>query len=103
MTVNFAEHAPAELARIINEGHELASHGMTHTGFSPEDLKASRLWLEQLSGNPVHGYRMARMMKVDEDAMADAGYLYESSLNPTFIPGRYNNFAKPRVPFGKTV
>lgn len=99
VTVNFAEHAPAEFARIINEGHELASHGMTHTGFRPEDLKASRLRLEELSGQPVHGYRMARMMKVDEHAMSDAGYLYESSLNPTFIPGRYNNFAKPRVPF----
>lgn len=99
VTVNFAQHAPDELARIINEGHELASHGMNHTIFKPEDLKASRLSLEQLSGKAVHGYRMARMMKVDENAMNEAGYLYESSLNPTFIPGRYNNFNKPRNPF----
>lgn len=87
------------MARIINEGHELASHGVNHTVFKPEDLLASRLRLEQLSKQPVHGYRMARMMKVDKDAVAKAGYVYESSLNPTFIPGRYNNFTKPRHPF----
>lgn len=99
VTVNFAEHAPEEVSRIINEGHELASHGMNHTVFNPEDLLESRLRLEQIIGKPVHGYRMARMMKVDEHAVSDAGYLYESSLNPTFIPGRYNNFTKPRNPF----
>ncbi len=99
VTVNFAEHAPDETARIVNEGHELASHGMNHTVFKPEDLLASRLRLEQLIKRPVLGYRMARMMKVDEHAVSDAGYLYESSLNPTFIPGRYNNLTKPRIPF----
>ena len=61
---------------------------MNHTVFKPEDLLASRLRLEQLIKRPVLGYRMARMMKVDEHAVSDAGYLYESSLNPTFIPGR---------------
>ncbi len=99
VTVNFAEHAPDETARIVNEGHELASHGMNHTVFKPEDLLASRLRLEQPIKRPVLGYRMARMMKVDEHAVSDAGYLYESSLNPTFIPGRYNNLTKPRIPF----
>lgn len=99
VTVNFAEHAADELSRIINEGHELASHGMNHTVFKQEDLLESRLRLEQMSSCPVHGYRMARMMKVDKNAVSDAGYVYESSLNPTFIPGRYNNFNKPRAPF----
>lgn len=99
VTVNFAEHAPDEFSRIINEGHELASHGMNHTTFKADDLLESRLRLEALSSHPVPGYRMARMMKVDKNAVADAGYVYESSLNPTFIPGRYNNFNKPRRPF----
>ena len=31
----------------------------------------------------------------------DAGYLYDSSLNPTFIPGRYMNLGTPRHPFMK--
>jgi hypothetical protein len=31
--------------------------------------------------------------------LAKAGYTYDSSLNPTFLPGRYNNLGKPRLPF----
>ena len=26
-----------------------------------------------------------------------AGYTYNSSINPTYLPGRYNNFDKPRT------
>ena len=39
---------------------------------------------------------MARMMPVDEEEIYKAGYLYNSSLNPTWIPGRYNNLKRPR-------
>jgi len=27
----------------------------------------------------------------------EAGYLYDASMNPTWLPGRYNNFNKPRT------
>ena len=33
------------------------------------------------------------------DLVAAAGYTYNSSLNPTWLPGRYNNFNKPRTIF----
>ena len=39
------------------------------------------------------------MMPVDKQALQAAGYRYNSSLNPTWLPGRYNHFKAPRVCF----
>jgi hypothetical protein len=41
------------------------------------------------------------MMPVDEKDVYNAGYIYNSSINPTWIPGRYNNLDKPRRMFYK--
>ena len=95
-TAVFALAMPDLIARITREGHELASHGFSHSTFSKEDLLRSRLELEVLSGQPVQGFRMARMMPVDATDIVAAGYTYNSSLNPVYLPGRYNNFFKPR-------
>lgn len=57
--------------------------------------------LEELTGQPVNGFRMARMMPVEEEEIHKAGYLYNSSLNPTCIPGRYNHLGQPRTYFMK--
>ena len=64
----------------MKEGHELASHGIRHTGFDISDLKASRQALEKIAGHPVTGFRMPRMMKLPESAMRDAGYLYQGFI-----------------------
>lgn len=90
-TVTFAQNAKAIIQRILDEGHELASHGYYHSDFKTEHLLQSRLALEELSGTKVTGYRMARMMPVDETEIQKAGYTYNSSINPTWLPGRYNN------------
>jgi hypothetical protein len=62
-------------------------------------LHESKLELEKISGKSVTGFRMARMMPVEDSAIEDAGYLYNSSMNPIYLPGRYNNFFKPRTVF----
>lgn len=90
-TVTFAKNAPQIIKRIIEEGHELASHGYYHSDFKNEHLLQSRLALEEISGLKITGYRMARMMPVDEKEIQQAGYVYNSSINPTWLPGRYNN------------
>lgn len=95
-TAQYALHQPEVIQRIVSEGHEIASHGYFHSDFKTEHLSQSKVLLEKISGQPVTGFRMARMMPVDEQAIADAGYVYNTSLNPTWIPGRYNNLKKPR-------
>ncbi|MBY0244801.1 MAG: polysaccharide deacetylase family protein [Sphingobacteriaceae bacterium] len=98
-TVVFAQNAPQIIERINNEGHELASHGYYHSDFKVEHLASSKIELEKLSGQKIIGYRMARMMPVDENEIAKAGYTYNSSINPTYLPGRYNNFGVSRTHF----
>lgn len=98
-TANYALHKPDIIARIVNEGHEIASHGYYHSDFKTEHLKQSKQVLEDISGAEVTGFRMARMMPVDEVEINMAGYTYNSSINPTWLPGRYNNFDKPRTWF----
>jgi peptidoglycan/xylan/chitin deacetylase (PgdA/CDA1 family) len=98
-TAYFAQQQPALIRRIAHEGHEVASHGFYHAAFSPGHLKTSKDVLEAITGKSVQGFRMARMMSVAVDEITAAGYRYNSSLNPTFIPGRYNHFCAPRLPF----
>ncbi len=96
-TVVFAQNAPEVIRRIVLSGHELASHGYYHSHFEPSHLGSSKKALEELSGMEIKGYRMARMKPVDENEISKAGYLYNSSVNPTWLPGRYNNLSKPRT------
>ena len=96
-TVTFANHAVDLIHRIKKENHELASHGYFHSRFQNEHLFESKRMLEKISGGTVQGFRMPRMMPVNNEAIKEAGYLYNSSLNPTYLPGRYNNLSKPRI------
>ncbi|WP_396188026.1 polysaccharide deacetylase family protein [Flavobacterium sp.] len=98
-TVVFAKEVPDLIKRIMDEGHELASHTYFHSDFKIEHLKESKEALEKLSGSKITGFRMPRMYPVDEIEIEKAGYLYNSSINPTFLPGRYNHFDKPRTYF----
>ncbi|WP_225309439.1 polysaccharide deacetylase family protein [Larkinella humicola] len=97
-TANYAFHEP-DLIRKLSATHEIASHGFYHTTFEPADLLKSRRMLESITGKPVVGFRRARMGAVDEADLREAGYRYNSSLHPTFLPGRYNHLKAPRKPF----
>ncbi|MCK8491255.1 polysaccharide deacetylase [Spirosoma sp. RP8] len=97
-TANYALHEPA-LIRQLATKHEIASHGYYHTTFEPADLLTSRLALEKLLDKPITGFRRARMGFVDPNDVRKAGYQYNSSLHPTWLPGRYNHWGEPRHPF----
>lgn len=96
-TVAFAQNAPELIQEIVNSGHEIASHNYYHSKFEIQDLKKSKEALEKQTGQNILGFRMPRMQPVDEKEIYNAGYIYNSSLNPTYLPGRYNNFSKPRT------
>ena len=100
-TLNFAERAPEVMRRIIDGGHEVAAHGVDHFHQVPEDPYLCKEGLERLYGVKVVGYRQPRMFPVDDAALGAAGYLYNSSLNPAFVPGRYMHLTTPRTLFAK--
>lgn len=98
-TVVFAQNNQDLIRQLLAEGHELASHTWFHSDFEEKHLLESRLELEKLFDTKVIGLRMPRMSPVAEDAVSEAGYFYNSSINPTYLPGRYNNFSVSRKPF----
>ena len=89
-----AERYPRVVRRIVDEGHELASHGYGHERASDlderaftEDVTRAKSLLEDLSGKPVLGYR-APSFSIGSgnlwafDVLARAGYRYSSSIFP---------------------
>jgi polysaccharide deacetylase family protein (PEP-CTERM system associated) len=89
-----AERYPNLIKRIVNEGHELASHGYSHVRVTQqqpaefrEDITKTKKLLEDLSGAEVQGYRAASYSIVASnlwalDELAEAGYQYSSSVYP---------------------
>ena len=98
-TTNFAENAPDIMQRIVSEGHEVAAHGCDHWSPKETDVAQSKQRLEELTGRIIHGYRQPRMFPVDIKRQSQLGYVYNASLNPAFIPGRYMHLTAPRTPF----
>ncbi len=94
-TANFAIQYPVEIKELSDQ-HEIASHTFYHSAFEDADLLKSKNKLEEISGKKVTGLRMPRMRKVSMEEVKKAGYEYDSSINPTYLPGRYNNFHLPR-------
>ena len=97
----FAKQAPDLVKRIIDEGHEVACHGVDHFIPKETDVRESKRILEQVAGIRTYGYRQPRMFSVSDKEIKEAGYLYNSSLNPAFIPGRYMRLSMPRTCFMK--
>jgi hypothetical protein len=97
-TAHFALHHEGLIRRVAAR-HEVASHGFYHSRFEPDDLARSRLALERVCGMPVRGYRHPRLRSLDRRLVRDAGYTYNSSENPVWLPGRYNNLRRPRVAY----
>jgi polysaccharide deacetylase family protein (PEP-CTERM system associated) len=89
-----AERFPHLVREASARGHEIASHGyahrlvykMTQREFYDDALKSRRL-IEDISGKPVTGYRSSGFSVTSAtpwffDTLAEAGYIYDSSVFP---------------------
>lgn len=101
VTGNFAKTRPDLVNRIVKEGHEVACHGVDHSEPKVTDARGSKKIVEEKAGVKVLGYRQPRMFKIDYKELKRCGYLYDSSINPAWVPGRYNHLDVPRKPFKK--
>jgi len=108
-----AERYPAVIRRIVEAGHELASHGYDHQRvftLTPEkfraDLRKARSLLEQAGGVAVTGYR-APSFSIDartpwaHGILAEEGYAYSSSVAPV-VHDHYGWPEAPRFAFQPT-
>ena len=101
-----AHRYPALIRRIVEQGHELASHGWDHQRvFTMDaaqfraDLARSRKTLEDAGGVAVTGYR-APSFSIDKrtpwahPVLAEEGYAYSSSVAPV----RHDHYGWPEAP-----
>lgn len=101
-----AERYPEVVRRIVDNGHELASHGYGHERASDQtpdsffaDINLAKLILEDLSGHEVKGYR-APSFSIGEknlwafECLERAGYRYSSSIYPI----RHDHYGMPNAP-----
>ena len=89
-----AEHYPELVADIHKRGHEVACHGYNHRlvyNLSPagfrEDIRKSRSLIEDVTGQPVLGYRAASYSITKDslwafDILIEEGFVYDSSIFP---------------------
>ena len=97
-TANFANHYPDSI-KALSEKNEIASHTFYHSKFTTAHLLESKIRLEEIIQKPVKGVRMPRMRQVPVGDINEAGYSYDASIHPTWLPGRYNNFHLPRTKY----
>lgn len=101
-----AERYPFMVKRIAENGHELASHGYAHHRVTElsreqfyEDVTRSKALLEDISGQPVKGYR-APSFSINGDNLwalenlEMAGYRYSSSIYPV----KHDHYGMPNAP-----
>ncbi len=105
-----ARRYPELVRRIVDSGHELASHGYGHLRASEQsredfaaDIGSAKKLLEDIGGVPVIGYR-APSFSIGEsnlwafDCLQSAGYLYSSSVYPV-AHDHYGMPDAPRFPY----
>jgi polysaccharide deacetylase family protein (PEP-CTERM system associated) len=95
---SIARRYPALIKTILGAGHELACHSDTHLQITKqsrkefyEDIIRNKQTLEELSGQPVTGYRAPTFSLIPETAwaheeLARAGFRYSSSVLPSRNP-----------------
>ena len=101
-----AERYPAMVRRIVDAGHELASHGYNHLRASDQsraefdnDIRSAKALLEDIGGQAVRGYR-APSFSIGHanlwalDALHEAGYQYSSSIYPI----AHDHYGMPDAP-----
>jgi polysaccharide deacetylase family protein (PEP-CTERM system associated) len=96
-----ARTAPHLVRRVADAGHEIGCHSLHHrriTGQSEGDFRAqlteAKGRLEDASGKAVIGFRAPDFSITDDnrwalDALADAGFRYDSSIVPTGLHDVY--------------
>ena len=101
-----AKRYPVTVRRIVDAGHEIASHGWSHVRVINQrpvefrqDVIRTRAFLEDLSGKRVKGYR-APSYSIGAgnlwalEILQETGHLYSSSIYPI----RHDLYGMPQAP-----
>lgn len=108
VTAFFASRKLEMMEKIVESGHEIASHGLRHYPLKNQTDVEQVTWIreagkmiEKTVGSTPIGFR-APTLKIEETtikALKTLNYSYDSSILATYIPGRYNRLRTPYTPF----
>lgn len=97
-----ARRYPEMVRSLVDRGHEVASYGWDRrplTELSREtfqdEVQRSRALLEDITGEPVHGFRAPDLSLVSSaewalEVLAAEGFAYDSSIYPSWRIGHHN-------------
>lgn len=97
-TTLFAEKYP-KLIKLVADEHEIASHGYSHSDNYSKDIskiEQAKKDIEKITKTKIKGFRAPRFDFKNIARLHDFGFVYDSSIHPTFVPGRYFNLHKKR-------
>lgn len=102
-TYSFFLRYPQLLKKAVALGCEIGIHGYQHD----DDYKKmaenevvlifskAKSVMEKVLKTKIFGFRGPRFHAPSLQVLKRAGFKYDSSLHPTYVPGRYNNILKP--------
>jgi peptidoglycan/xylan/chitin deacetylase (PgdA/CDA1 family) len=108
---NTAKRFKKEVRSISKAGHEIGCHSMTHSNLADKSILHIK---REISDNIKTVGRITRRRKKDFvgfrapafgvsntllDALEETGFEYDSSINPTYIPGEYGVPFAPLSPY----
>jgi len=91
----------SSIIREISRKHEIASHGLNHQirEYTKREVKESKEIIEKKIKKKINGFRAPRFHKIDFNSIYKLGFKYDSSICPTYLPKRYNNYFEKRKVF----
>ena len=107
VTGTFATAEPELVAQVADMGHEVGVHGLEHgddyAKLEPDvavgRLERARQMVEEASRQKAVGMRTPRLRHCLASVVRGAGYSYDASPHPTWIPGRYFGLHFGRSPW----
>ena len=107
VTGAFAAAEPELVAAMSQAGHEVGVHGLEHGDDyatlelvdAVDRLVRARDMVETASGREARGMRTPRLRHCQASVVRDAGFVYDASPHPTWVPGRYFGLHFRRKPW----
>ena len=99
----------SDLIKKISKNYEVGLHCYEHKdNYSEMDenvaferIKKGKEMIEKIINKKISCFRANRFQPPPYEILSRAGIIYDSSLHPTYIPRRYNNFFSSRKVFSK--
>lgn len=105
----FAEARPDVVRALAHAGHEVAVHGLEHgddyatlePALATERMRRARALVSAAAGVAASGVRTPRLRPCPAGVLRQAGFEYDATPHPTWVPGRYNGLRLPRRPWSE--